>query len=84
MSKRDGFLSATMILRLQQMDNALRVAGFLAPDAPLISECEDFIRLVIQARGEDYQGGASGRTVSTQMPVVNIPTNIVKKGEDPK
>ena len=82
MSKNAGFLSATMILRLQQMDNALRAAGFLAPSSPLLTECEEFVYIVIHARGEDYQGGASGRTVSTQMPKVTIPQNIKK--DEPK
>jgi hypothetical protein len=70
MGQKDIFLSETMALRIQKLDKALRDAGFLSPIAPPISECDDFVRIIVRSRGEDYQAGMSGRTLSTQMAAV--------------
>lgn len=66
-------LSETMRTRVRLLDEALRKAGFLHFSAPPILECPEFVRLIVHARGDDYQAGVLGRTPSTQMLAVKVP-----------
>ena len=65
-------LSETMVQRIKKFDEALRKGGFLHFSAPSVLECPEFIKLIVYARGEDYQAGAKGRVPSTQMLAVRI------------
>jgi hypothetical protein len=78
---KDVFVSDTMRARIEKLDKALRDAGFLSPLAPPLSECDEFVRLLVRARGEDYNAGTSGRAISTQMPAIPHPV-LPRKPEE--
>lgn len=80
---KDIFISDTMRVRIEALDKALRDAGFLSPLAPPIIECDELVRLMVRSRGEDYQAGMTGRSISTQIPVVHpLPQAVTPKKDD--
>lgn len=66
-------LSATLALRLRELDVALRTRGLLAADAPPLWEERDIVRTLTKWRASDYGDGREGRALSVQMPAVRPP-----------